>query len=164
MSETPQRDALVARIGELQQEWRDLVAEVGPDRMTEPGPMGEWSFKDLAAHLYGWRERTLERLEAQADDRPVGPPPWPEELDDDDVINDWIHDRGMRQTTDEALAEVDASYDRLAAALGRLPESVLTDPRGIDWLDGEAATDIDWVSHLHEEHMPSIRAWLDGQR
>ena len=27
--------------------------------MTEPGPMGEWTFKDLAAHLLGWRERTI---------------------------------------------------------------------------------------------------------
>ena len=26
--------------------------------MVEPGPMGEWTFKDLAAHLLGWRDRT----------------------------------------------------------------------------------------------------------
>ena len=39
--------------------WRDLAAEVGPDRYAEPGPMGEWSFADMAGHLVGWRNRTI---------------------------------------------------------------------------------------------------------
>ena len=58
-------DAL-ARIDAERRYWRDLVAEVGEDRMDEPGPMGEWTFKDLAAHLLGWRQRTIARLEAAA--------------------------------------------------------------------------------------------------
>ena len=52
------RPRLVAQLKADQQAWRDLVAEVG-DRVAEPGPMGEWTFRDLAAHLMGWRERTL---------------------------------------------------------------------------------------------------------
>jgi hypothetical protein len=36
------------------QVWGDLVAEVGRERMLEPGPMGEWTFKDMAAHLAAW--------------------------------------------------------------------------------------------------------------
>ena len=47
--------------------WSDLVAAIGPDRMEEPGPMGEWTFKDLAAHLTGWRERSIRRLEVVAE-------------------------------------------------------------------------------------------------
>lgn len=39
--------------------WRSLAAEVGPRHYTEPGPMGEWSFADMAGHLSGWRERTI---------------------------------------------------------------------------------------------------------
>ena len=44
--------------------WRDLAAEVGPGRYAEPGPMGEWSFADMAGHLVGWRNHTIARLEA----------------------------------------------------------------------------------------------------
>ena len=47
-----------------QQFWQDLAAEVRPDRYGEPGPMGEWSFGDMAGHLVGWRNRTIARLEA----------------------------------------------------------------------------------------------------
>ena len=39
-----------------QQFWRDLAAEVGPDRYAEPGPMGDWSFADMAGHLGDWCE------------------------------------------------------------------------------------------------------------
>jgi hypothetical protein len=49
----------LAAIQADQQLWRDLAAEVGPDRYGEPGPMGEWSFGDMAGHLLGWRNRTI---------------------------------------------------------------------------------------------------------
>jgi hypothetical protein len=54
----------IAAIRTDQQFWRDLAAEVGPARYAEPGPMGAWSFGDLAWHLMGWRARTIARLEA----------------------------------------------------------------------------------------------------
>ncbi len=156
------RPRLVAELKADQQAWRDVVAEVG-DRLDEPGPMGEWTFRDLAAHLMGWRERTLGRLEAAADGRPDPPDPWPSDLDDDDAINDWFQTQAAGRPAAEVLADIDASHDRLAAALSRLPVEVLTDPNGLPWLDGAAAADIDWVSHFHEEHEPSVRAWLAGR-
>ena len=54
MTSAAQRE-LAGRIRADQQVWRDLVAEMGPERMLEPGPMGDWTFKDLAAHLAAWR-------------------------------------------------------------------------------------------------------------
>jgi len=55
---------------------------------------------------------------------------------------------------------MDASHDRLAAALARIPVDILIDPQGIPWLDGVAAADTDWVGHFHVEHESSVRAWL----
>ena len=57
MTETDARDRLVAHIRAERALWANLVTEIGEDRMTEPGPMGEWTFKDLASHLLAWRER-----------------------------------------------------------------------------------------------------------
>jgi hypothetical protein len=85
----------IAGIRADQQFWRDLAAEVGPDRYADPGPMGEWSFGDMAGHLVGWRNRTLLRLEAFS----------------------WV---------DEALVEVT------------------------------------FMGHLHDDHVPSVHAWLEA--
>ena len=126
--------------------------------------MGAWTFKDLAAHLLGWRERSIARLQAVAAGQPDPPPPWPTWMDDDDTINGWIQERSDGRSTRDVLDAVDASYDALAAALGALPPEILDDPQGIPWLDGTAAVDVDWLSHLHEEHLPSIREWLATRR
>ncbi len=155
------RDGQIAAIRADQQFWRDLVAEVGSDRFAEPGPMGQWSFADLSGHLLGWRNRTINRLEAYARGEPDPPNPWPAQLDDDDPINAWMHAQDAGRRPDQLVADYDASYDRLISAIESMPEAKLTDPTAIPWLEGPLV-DADFTSHLHDEHMPSVRAWLEG--
>src|SRR5205814_880486 len=58
---TKTKDELIESIRADQRFWRELVAEVGPARYDEPGPMGAWTFGDTAGHLLGWRNRTISR-------------------------------------------------------------------------------------------------------
>jgi uncharacterized protein (TIGR03083 family) len=149
----------IAVIRADQQFWRDLAREATPARYAEPGPMGEWTFGDLAGHLVGWRNRTLVRLEALARGEPDPAPPWPPELDDDDTINAWIHDQHAGRSAAQLVADYDASYDRLVRALDALSDDQLTTV--VEWV-GEPLLDVDFTGHLHDEHLPSVRAWLDG--
>ena len=151
----------IAAIRADQQFWRELTAQVGPDRFAEPGPMGEWTFGDLAGHLVGWRNRTLARLEAFSRGQPDSPDPWPAEFGDDDAINDWIHDWHAGRTPGQLVGDYEASYDRLVAVLDAIPNDKLTDPNAIPWVGGPLV-DIDFTGHLHDEHVPSVRAWLDA--
>jgi hypothetical protein len=154
------KDQLIERIAAKQQAWRDLVTEVGRERMNEPGPMGDWTFRDLVSHLAGWRNRTVARLEAAGRGEPEPADPWPAELTDDDAINDWIHDRDRDRSLDDLLADYDSSFDRLAAAIAALPDDAATKPDYFPWMEGTAVVEGDFFSHLDEEHEPSIREWL----
>jgi uncharacterized protein (TIGR03083 family) len=160
-TETKTKADLIGAIRADQQFWRGLVAEVGPDRFDEPGPMGEWTFGDMAGHLLGWRDRSIARVEAGARGEPEPADPWPDDLADDDRVNDWIQAQNAGRSAAELVAAYDASYDRLAAAVDALSEEQATDPRTFPWI-GEAIVDIDFTDHLHSEHVPSVRAWLDG--
>jgi hypothetical protein len=154
---------LLERIDREHGAWQALVAEVGGDRMEEPGPMGEWSFKDLAAHLLGWRQRTIARLEAASGGPPAVEQFWPSDIgDDDDSINDWIHAQHRNRPVPDVLADVDASYGRIRAAVERLDDAAVTDPNRFAWLDGQSLAETALFSHLHDEHEPSIREWLDS--
>jgi hypothetical protein len=135
------REAVIARIATERILWRDLVAKVGEDRMNEPGPMGDWTFKDLASHLLGWRQRMIGRLEAAAEGRPEPATPWPAELDGVDEINPWIRARDLDRPLRDVLDVIDDSYARLAK-------------------EGEALAETELFGHLHDEHEASIRAWL----
>ncbi len=151
---------LIAAIRSDQAFWRALAAEVGPARYAEPGPMGDWTFGDMAGHLAGWRNRTIARLEAAGRGAPEPPPPWPSDLDDDDAINAWIREQHAGQPAADLVHAYDASYDRLIAALEPLPEDRMTDPDETPWLGG-ALVDADFTGHLHDEHVGPVRAWLD---
>jgi hypothetical protein len=155
--------AAADRVRADQQFWRDLVDEVGRDRMNEPGPMGEWTFKDMAAHLAAWRNFRIPAIEAVARGEAVPAPPWPTELteDDYDAINAWIQERDRERSLDDVLDDYDGSFERLAQAIEALPETVAHDANGLPWMEGEAAVDADFTEHLHGEHVPAVRAWLD---
>ena len=44
--------------------WDGLIAQAGEERLTEPGVAGEWSVKDIIAHVT-WAEReTVGMLQA----------------------------------------------------------------------------------------------------
>jgi hypothetical protein len=141
--------------------WRSLAAEVGVERYAEPGPMGEWSFADMAGHLSGWRERTIHRVLAFGRGEPEPAPPWPADLDaDDDVdqVNDWIQGRLADRPPEQLVAEYDSSYDRLVAALETVPADRQTEV--VEWA-GQPLVEIDFTGHLHDEHVEPVRAWLD---
>lgn len=152
---------LIEAIRADQRFWRDLVAEVTPDRFDEPGPMGQWTFGDMAGHLLGWRNRSIARVEAGARGEGEPPDPWPAGLGDDDRVNDWIQEQHAGRPAAELIAAYDASYDRLAAAVEALTEEQATDPERFPWI-GDAIVNVDFTDHLHSEHVPSVRAWLDG--
>jgi hypothetical protein len=154
------KDELFAWIETERGAWNALVARVGEGRMDEPGPMGAWTFKDLAAHLTGWRERTIRRLEAAARGEPEPPPPWPAALTDDDAINDWIQGRNHDRPLDDVLADADRSYERLATAIAALPEEAVVRPGHFPWMEGRALAGGDLFGHFHEEHEQDVEAWL----
>ena len=166
---TVTKGEVVAAINREREAWDALLAEVGEDRMLEPGPMGEWTFKDLADHLTAWRERGLQRLEAAAHGQPEPPASWPTELNDEndedvDAINAWFQKQSDEKLLGEVLDESRESYARLAEAVLQLPDEALTDPAYFAWTDGLALgpeiLNGGYFDHLHGEHEASIRHWL----
>lgn len=160
----PTKGEVLAAIDRDREAWESLLAEVGEARMLEPGAMGEWTFKDLAAHITGWRGRSLRRLEAAANGQPEPGPVWPADRVSDDEINDWIHEVNKDQLLGEVIGESRESYARLAEIVQMLPDDALTDPDRFPWLEGNALgpeiVSGEFFSHLHEEHEPDIRRWL----
>lgn len=163
---------VLAEIDRQREWWEGLLAEVGEERMEQSGSIGDWSFKDIVAHLSGWQRRTLDRLESVRSDQPIGPTPWPTEFnqiadEDEQVekINDWLYQQNRDRPLADVLAETRAQWDELREIVGALPDNVLNDTTRIRGLDGEsiaqAVVSGTLLDHFREEHEPPIRAWLD---
>ena len=58
------REELVTLIENAQMEIEGLIELVGEAKLTEPGVTGEWSVKDILAHMTAWEERIAAWAEA----------------------------------------------------------------------------------------------------
>lgn len=157
------RAELLAELDSENQNWERLLADIGEDRMEEPGVAGAWSAKDVVAHLAAWRRRTVARLEAVAKAQPEPAPAWPAELRDDDQINEWFHARDRTKSVREVLSESRSVFQQLRSAVEKLPDEVLQDPGRLPWMQGKALSGATLFGHFHEEHEADMRAWLSRQ-
>ena len=158
------KQALLAALQAENQHWIALLSQIGEAHMADPGVAGDWSLKDIIAHLTGWRKRTVGRLQAAQRGDPEPPPPWPVHLQTDDEINAWIYERNRHLSVQEVLADSAETFQQLVRAIAELPEAALTDPHRFAWTEGEVLSAAALFGHFHEEHEPDIRAWLAQQK
>lgn len=158
------KDAILEKLQADKAAWSALVAEVPPARMSEPGPMGEWSFRDLVSHLLAWRNRTITRLHAAAKGAPRPAAPWPASMSDDEPINAWFRDQDAGRSAADLLAAYAASFDRVRDAVSALPADAFVaesteSPGSFRWRDTAGELETDFSGHLRD-HADDVRAWI----
>ena len=157
------KDMILGKIAADEGAWASLVAEVPAGRMDEPGPMGDWSFRDLVSHLLAWRNRTIGRLDAARSGAPRPANPWPATVSNDDPVNAWLRDQDAGRSAEALLAAYAASFARLIDAVSALPtESFLAEtdtPGYFRWRDNTGEVASDFSGHL-QDHADDVRVWL----
>ena len=152
---------LTAAMQEERGRWEALLRQVGEERMNLPGASGEWSVKDVVAHLTVWESRPVAWLEAVRAGTWPEPPPWPANLDEPQ-INDWIYRTNRGRSALDVLNESRQTFDRLAELVAATPEPELVEQNRFEWLRGSSLADsIGGNSYEHyREHGDNIRRWL----
>jgi len=158
------RAELVQQLNSEQEAWESLLGQIGEDRMEEPGIAGEWSIKDIVAHLTAWRRRTVGRLEAAARGQAEPAHEWPADLREDDEINAWFHERDRNKSVREVLSESRRVFEQLVAVIEKFPEDALDHlDRFPWWQGGPPPTGATFFAHFHDEHEADMRAYLSRQ-
>jgi hypothetical protein len=140
--------------------WNALLDQVGLDRMDIPGVAGDWSVKQLVAHLT-WYERAVVEAAQQVLTSGTFTRPRPEGMGLDEM-NAQITDESLGRPASDVLAEADAVFDRLLALITVCPQDLLNDPRVLGLPDDTPP----WIrvannSYAHyREHEAALRAWL----
>ena len=151
-----------------QAQWEALLQEIGEEHMTQPGVAGEWSIKDIVAHLTAWRRWTVARLQAALRHEPTPTPPWPSDLQTDDEINAWFYAADRGRPLADVLRESRDVFEQLVDTLDAFPEADLLDQARFrarfPWFQGESPTGRTFFTHFHDEHEPDMRAWLERIR
>jgi hypothetical protein len=154
-----EKSELLNWLGEEYQQWEALLDQIGPARMDLPGVNGDWSMKDMVAHLTGWNRWLVARMQAAQRGEPEPSPPWPSHLEHEDEINAWIYASNRGRTVRNVLEETHQVYDQLLAVIEGLPNDVRIDHHLV-WLGDERFVAGEFFDHFHDDHEPDVRAWL----
>jgi uncharacterized protein (TIGR03083 family) len=102
MSDTDKPLNKAELLDQVEIEWKkldELLSDLSPEQITQPDPAGEWSIKDIIAHLTAWEGRMVAWVEMiQQGGSPHGPKNW-------DEIHRWNAET-FQQTKDMDLAAI----------------------------------------------------------
>ena len=164
------KSELLNWLQEEYQQWEALLDQIGLERMDQPGVNGDWSMKDLVAHLTGWQPRLIARIQAAGRSEPEPPPPWPAHLQTDDEINAWIYESNRGRLVHEVLDESKRVFQQLVDGVEGLPEDTRLEQlrQGervfhVIWLGDERFPAGEFFDHFQDDHEPDVRAWLARQ-
>jgi hypothetical protein len=156
-TQTPLQADLIAMLRALRSAERDLFAAVPPGTRETAGTIGDWSPKDVLAHLAAWRAVEARRLEARAagNGAPTDDPAPNEPIDES---NARLHARDRDLTWEAVAAGADDSVSALIAAVERSTTDVLCECD-----DGSVAgIGANGVNHA-VGHLPEIADLVDGR-
>lgn len=153
------RGELVARLLAGRADLEAALRRVEAGRMEDVVLHGDWSVKDLLAHLAFWERRVVAFYQALADDAP-----WRAVKDDAgiDTLNAGVLAWGRRRSLDEVRREEEEAWAALLALVESAPTGDLFNPTRFPRTEGRPfAESIEANGNGHyAEHLPELQAWL----
>ena len=158
MEVTISRDVMLEKISRTWAEWQAVLADVPADRMEVPS-MGDWTVKDILAHIT-WHER--EMIELVRTKVFAGSPLWNEPIE---VRNQAIYREHRDLPLAAVLADHESVHAGLMALLGDLDEADLNEPGRIARMPEEWNLALILEGNTWEhypDHAGPLREWIDS--
>lgn len=159
MTKPTTTELLLRRMRTAHAALEDALGRAGTARWQRPGVSGDWSIKDVLAHLAFWEERTRWRLS-------LPPEAQPASISEAEMrrLNARARDEGRERSAAEALTGHRRAYEALLRAVAALDDAPLNDRERLQ-RDGAPVWQhiADNTYNHYDEHAAEIRAWLDTQ-
>ena len=113
----------------------DFLATLTPEQMTEPGMLGEWSVKDVLAHLYEWEQMMLGWLATGQRGETPRVPAKGYKWSQLPALNAEIREKHSGRSLDEILKLYYDSYKQVMDTIESLSEETLFTPGLHPWMN-----------------------------
>jgi uncharacterized protein (TIGR03083 family) len=138
--------------------WEALLGEIEEAQMTQPGAAGEWSVKDVIAHITWFEREMVGMLQARA---LVGSDLWQLPTDE---RNARIFEENQDRPLQDVLAEAQQVHRQFLEEFEALAEDDLADPHRFPGMpeDWQPWIVIAGNSNEHyRDHSRDVRTWLE---
>jgi hypothetical protein len=118
------RQQLLDKVDKAWVALKESYAGLSDAQLAEPGVVGEWSVKDLLAHVTTWEEEALKYLPVIIDGKT--PPRYSTQYGGIDAFNDLRTEQKRRFSLPEVLAQFVEIHSRLISYIQTVPEEQFT--------------------------------------
>lgn len=142
-------------------EWDAIIAQIPQEWMTELKAIGDWSIKDIIAHINYYELWMAERLHENVRGEVYYPNEW--DMMHWDARNALIYQRDKDLSLDFVLATSKQAFQKLVDGIEANTEAFLTEPQQFQ---GMPTTILVWdmirseVYDHYRQHIPSMETWL----
>ncbi len=138
--------------------WMHLIESVPGDKWEQSGVSGEWSLKDIIAHITWHEDQMVEAIEAQA---LVGSDWWKLPMHE---RNARIYEEYKSAPLQDVLDDATATHQQLVHWIGTLTDEDLSEPGHFEampdnWLFGDILSQ-NTFQH-YGDHATSIARWIE---
>ena len=116
-----EKHEVIDRVRTERSRWNDLLAHIDDDLMLKPGVEGDWSAKDILAHVMWYEREMVGMLRSRA---LIGSDLWALPLDE---RNAGVHEETKDMTLKEVRAESSRVFPELMEQLEALPQEAYGD-------------------------------------
>ena len=147
------RQQLLQKVDKAWAEFKESYAGLSDSQLTEAGVMGDWSVKDILAHVTTWEEEALKHLPLIIKgDRP---PRYSIQYGGIDAFNALMIERKQDLSLTDVLQQQEETHRRLIDYLQSLPEEHFARETRF-----RHRLRLDTYSH-YPKHAKAIREWRE---
>ena len=157
-----EKDELIEALEDSREELMDLLDGLSDETLLTAGVVGEWSIKDILAHLAFW-EGQMVTLLFQAQRGMEKPSTVHFGKESVDAINARWYEQAQTRELAMVLNDFIGVRKQTIRRVKELSSSDLNDPKRYPWMNGVPLVELilsDTLEH-EEEHADQIGEWLD---
>jgi hypothetical protein len=149
------RSQLLKRLDKAWQAFKESYAGLSDAELMEPGVTGDWSVRDIIAHVTWWEEEALTYLPLILNGRK--PPRYSVTYGGIDAFNAQRTEQKSRLSLSEVLRQQDDTHRRLIDFIQSVPEDQFARETRF-----RHRLRLDTYSH-YPQHAEAIRKWREGR-
>jgi uncharacterized protein (TIGR03083 family) len=147
------RQQLLQKLDQAWAQIKESYAGLSDSQLTEPGVMGDWSVKDILAHVTWWEEEALKHLPLII--KQGKPPRYSTQYGGIDAFNALMMERRQDLSLADVLQQQEETHRRLIDYLQSAPEEQFTHETRF-----RHRLRLDTYSH-YPKHAKAIREWRE---
>lgn len=149
----PSMGSLDDLLEQIEANWGELAAAargLGETDMMRPAALGDWSIKDLFAHIAAWEEEAVRRINeiVQGNGAALS---WPSRAEEDE-FNAAAVERSRALTSDQVIRRLEECHQDLMDMLATFGEELAVadlEVKAAEWVPG-------WTYMHYQHHTPEI--------